>query len=606
MSFAITYASPTTPYYGGEISAISSPPSNVALDGVNYPIDLNEYRANGLRSFRDGVVASSQPSDNLFDADAGWWRYRFSWHWGEGQDVLDLEDTQSEYRYDNGVGVDPWTKYQICLLKDTELAEANASATIKLAVTDQHVYMAAGTTLKRSSDLSTWSSMTGTSGTINDLTSDGANVYACTDTAIYECVPASTAVNTITPTGVTNQYDYIHFVGNRLLASDGDILVDASGAALSTIYDHFQDAFRWTTAFTVGSRVYVGGYAGNRSQIYTTTTDDTGALLLSSEATDFFSGEQLNFGLSYGGQVVLCTSKGVRFATLGGDGTLTYGPLIDAPGSVVHAAAEGEFVWFNWEGHPAGGASGLGRLSLADFTDTLTPAYASDIYTTDGGAVDTTAVARFDNKTVFAVSGEGVYNEHATTYLTSGYLELGELYYGTVEDKSLMEFKVRTDELETGESITTLIRNGETGATVVTGTSSTVGSNGVVVDADGDQVNYATVKLTLGSDGTSSPCIRQWRGRAYPVVPSGDEWIVPLVIHRRVVVGDGAGQILALDPWTEVERLKELRRSRAIITYQEGNHAWRVRIDNYEVMPSKWTDDGDWLEVTMKLRLLSV
>ena len=50
----------------------------------------------------------------------------------------------------------------------------------------------------------------------------------------------------------------------------------------------------------------------------------------------------------------------------------------------------------------------------------------------------------------------------------------------------------------------------------------------------------------------------------------------------------------------------ELRRERAIILYQEGNHAWRVRIDNYEVVPMKWTDDGDWLEVTMKLRLLSV
>lgn len=605
MSFTITYSDPATPYYGGSIVAIPNPPTNVALDGIRYPIDLKEYDAGGLPSLRDGVVASSEPSDNLFDPTAGWWRYGFSWHHGAGQRVRDLGDDTDAARYYESVGINPWTRFQACLLNDVEQVLAISAATPKIAVTATHIYVTDGTALKRSADMSTWDTMSGTSGTIVDITSDGVNAYACTTTAIYECVVGSTTVNDITPTGVTNQFDHIHYVNNFLLVSDGDLLRDASGAALDTIKDHFQDGFRWTVAFTVGSRIYVGGYAGNRSQIFTLVTDSSGVISLSSEAADFFAGELLNDAISYGGSVILATSKGVRFATLSQDGTLTYGPVIDAPGNVVSVFADAGFAWFSWTNHPSGKA-GIGRLSLTEFVDTLQPAYATDIYGDSSASGAVTAVARFSNKTVYAVASDGLMAEDTTTKLTTGYIEIGELYYGTVEDKSLMTFQVRTEELAANEAVTVQLYNGETGELVEFGSSSIVGSNGVVVDAEGATVLRMTGRITLTGDGSSTPCIRQWRGRAYPIVPAGDVWIVPLIIHSSVIVGEGQGEILSMDPWTEVERLKSKRRSRQIVTYQEGNHAFRVRIENYKVEPKKWTDDGDWLEVTMKLTLISV
>jgi hypothetical protein len=439
---------------------------------------------------------------------------------------------------------------------------------------------------------------------VTGITSDGTNAYICTTGHIYEAVLASAAVNDITATGMSGSLSNIQFVGNRLLVSEEDKLQDVSGAAASLVRDHFQDAFRWTVAFQVGSRIYVGGYAGNRSQIFTTTTDDTGALILSAEAADFFSGEQLRAGISYGGQVILASNKGVRFSVLSADGTLEYGPLISAPGDVLSLSAEGRFVYFTWENHLSGG-SGVGRIALDEFVDTLQPAYASDIYTMDVDAA-VTAVQRFSDRTCFAVSGDGVYADNPGTYVTSGYIEIGELYFGTVEDKSLGQFEVRVNELAASETVTMSLTNSETATTIDSGTVSTLSSTGLVLDADGEQANRVTARITLAGPGTTSPCLRHWRGRAYPIAPTTEEWLVPLIIQSSVVIGDGAGQQFSMDPWEQVNRLKEHWRAKDTIMYQEGDHAFRVRIDNYEIKPHKWTDDGDWLEVTMTLRLLSL
>lgn len=601
--FALTFFNSSTVFYGGELISIRNLPTTVALDGTYYVIDLTQYEAGGLPSFRSGVVASEELNDNLFDPTAGWWRYGFSWIGGAGQKVRDLGETNLS-RYYSSVGIDPWTQYEACLLNSTETIRAATSGQ-KIAVTSGFLYLADGTSLYRTADLTSWSTMTGTSGVINDLTSDGVNVYACTDSQIYECVPGSTAVNTITPTGLTNQFDYIHFAGNYLLVSDGDLLRDASKAALSTLWDHFQDGFRWTVAFNIGSRVYAGGYAGNRSQIFTTASDENGDLVLSAEAADFFADELINDAISYGGAVLLGTNRGIRYATLSADGTLTYGPLIEAPGNVTSVFAEGQFAWFSWQNH-ASGKAGIGRLSLGNFVDTLQPAYASDVYSSASNANETTSVVRFLNRTIFGVENTGLFGTVASSYVQSGTIEIGELYFGTVEDKSLMEFQARCAELAANESMEIELFDGASGASIKKSLINSVGSTGVVADAQGRKVNQVKITITLNGDGTSSPCLRQWRGRAYPIVPSGELWIVPLMIVSSTVGGDGEGQVLTMNPWEQVELLKEKRRSRQIVTYQEGNHAFRVRIENFKVEPRKWTRDGDWLEVLMTLTLISV
>lgn len=605
MSFSHSLHLPSLPFYEGAVAAIDETPTSVALGGIQYLIDLKEYRYQGIPALKDaGAVQGGEPSDQMFDTQGSWWRYRLSFHHGAGQRVADLDaEVADRFRFASSRGVDPFEKYQACLIHATAKVLDVAADDIFMATTATHVYVSDGSVVKRSADLVVWDAITGLSGTVVGITSDGTNVYIATTNDIF-AVGSGLAASDFTTATPSTAYNNIAFVANRLLVGDGNRIAEVGTTSLTNIYTHFQTAFRWTTIFNVGSRIYLGGFSGNRSELFSATTTDAGALVLAAEAASFFAGELLRTALAYGGSVILGTSEGVRFATLGADGTLQYGPLIDAPGDTRALAAQGRFAWFGWETFPDAG-SGLGRLALDTFADTLQPAYASDIFTDDVNG-DIMAAARFKDRTVFAVKSEGVYASDPVDWVEAGYIEIGELYFGTVEDKSVTEARARVDPLEDGESVTIEMYNAETAELLASGTATATDDVGVVVNAEGSAVNRMTMRITLGGDGSSEPCLRHWRVRAYPIVPGTEEWLVPLIIHSRVIVGAGEGEVASYDPWVEVERIRGYWRSRQVITYQEGDHSFRVRVDNLQVGAAKWTDGGEWFEVTCTVRLLSV
>lgn len=598
----------TTPFYGGgapwftgEYSLDGQLPFTVTLDGRDYPIDLTEYRHNGLAKFREGVVTSSEPNDQLFNSQGAWWRYRYSWHLGAGQEIADLDDEARPERYADSRRVNPWERYQICLQPTTERVLAVTAAAISMIATSQYVYVSDGTGVKRSADLSTWTAITGLSGTVNDMTTDGINCYIATSAGVYT-VGSSVAASATSTAMPTTGFDRIAFVGNRLLVGDANIIGELTPTTLDAFYTHYQASFRWTSIFQVGSRIYVGGYAGNRSELFSITTLADGSLAISAEASTFFIGELLNAALSYGGAVILATTKGVRFATLAQDATLQYGPLIEAPGNSKCVTAEGRFAWFGWEAIESGRA-GVGRMALDEFVDVAQPPYAADISTPDdSGAV--MAVTRFGGKTLFAVSADGVYAPD-TGYELEGYVTSGAVTFGTVEDKSLSQIRVAFDALDVGESVQVIITD-RAGLELGEQTNAADGADELTLDVAGGETSRAFVELVLRSDGTSTPCVSQWRLRGYPVAPGTEEWLVPLIIHSDVNVNDGQGQRMSIDPWTAVERIREKWLSGAVVLYREGDHATRVRIDNFQIATADWRDGSDWFEVTCVVRLLSV
>lgn len=604
MSFSYPLVNPSTPYYDGAATVGDIAPTAVGIAGREYPIDMPKYRHRGLPSFRDSVVSGAEPSDQQFDVQAARWRARHSFHAGAGQQVIDLEDDANPSQFYASRGIDPWTKFQACLLPDVEQVKAVALDGLMIAVTGTHVYARTGTQqVQFTADLVTWTTVTGMAAEdIVDLTSDGTSCYIATTGHIYSSNGG--AASSVTSASPTSSFNKLAFVANRLLAGDGELLVEVGASTLDTIYDHYQSAFRWTVMFAVGSRIYVGGYAGNRSELFTTLVLDDGSIVKSSEAASFFPGELLNDAMSYGGVVILATSKGVRLGSLGSDSSLQYGPLIDDPGNVQALAAEGRFVWFGWESFPETG-SGLGRMALDEFTETLAPAFATDVFTEDV-TDDVVAAGRFNNRTLFAVAGDGIYATDPGTYVTDGWLDTGEVYFGTVENKSVSEMRAQTAPLATGQAVTVVMSDAENGVSIADGSSSSVGSVGVAVNAEGEIVNRISARITLTGPGTSTPCLRQWRARAYPIGPPFEEWIVPLIIDDVVIIGSGQGQHKSYDVWDEVERIKGFWQSREVVTYSEGQHAHRVRIDNFEFMPSGWRDDADWLKGILVVRLLSV
>jgi hypothetical protein len=589
-------------FFGGSISSTRPIPYTVQLDGMDLPIETAEYRHNGIKTLRDGVVTSDQPDDSQYNSEGAWWRYQVGWQRGAGLDVQDFGERADPLRFRSSKGVDPWQDNELCLLPATAKVRDNAAVTPKLFATGNHVYAAFGTTMDRSADMSSWAAITGLTGTINDISTDGTDVYVATTTHIYRITPASVAATALTVD--TANYNSVAFVSNRLLAGSANILYEiASGGTRDAIYTHFQAAFRWTTIFAVGSRIYVGGYAGNRTELYALTADENGDLIRTADAAPFAFNELLNKAISYAGSVLLLTNLGLRFATLSGDGSITFGPLISAPGNVVDASAEGRFVWFTWQNFPDGGC-GVGRLALDLDVGQLQPAYASDVYTADANAA-ATGVCRYLGRTVFAVPNQGIYATSPTDKVTEGWVESGEIYFGTVEEKAITNALVVTSPIGAGQSVSATITD-HTGATLGSGTVTETNARGVEISLDGQTADWVRVRIDLASSGGTAMCVYRWRLRGFPVVPAVDEWIVPLIVHRHVVVNDSTGQILSLDQLAVCERLKDRWRSKKVIAYREGKRTYRVRIDNFEQSVREWDDSSDFFDVVFRVRLISV
>lgn len=603
MSFAPTFLGPSPTFFDGQFSDVAVMPYTVNLDGTDYLMDLSEYRHNGIARFREGVINSGEPNDQLYDTQGAWWRYRISWHQGADQDVADLDETGVPARFNASRGVDVWEKYKACLLNTTQEVLAVEAVAIFMAATGQHVYVSDGPDVKRSSDLITWNTVTGLAGTVTGMTTDGTSVYIATTTNIYTVAPASVASSLTTSAAAPGGgYGKVAFVSNRLIAGAANVIYEVKVATIDAVYTHFQPAFRWTAIFNVGSRIYMGGFAGNRSELYTTSTTDVGVLILAAEAASFFSGELINDALSYGGQVILATSEGVRFASLTGDGTLTYGPLLDDMGSSRCLAAQGRFVYFGWDQFPGVGC-GVGRLALDEFVNTLQPAYATDVFT-ELDDDDIMAVARFGGRTLFAVSGAGVYATDLAAYVTEGYIDSGDITFGTVEDKSLSTMRARFAKLGAGQSVRVEISD-EINAQVSAKTITTLNAEELTLELQTRVVERARVRVLLRGNGTSTPCLRQWRLRAYPIAPTTEEWLVPLIIRSQVVVNDSDGQALSMDPWVQTAHIRKLWEESRIVLYKEGDHAFRVRIDNFQIGAVEWRDGSDWMEVNCTVRLLT-
>ena len=565
-------------------------PSTITLDGYTFTVDMKEWRSGPQDTFRDNISQTDEPNDTLFNARGAWSRYRYSWHQGSGQTLADLDEDALNFRFESSYGVDWSTEYGLSLIQGVTQSKTAAGSNLLLCLTCDYTFLADGTALYRTADFVSWTTMTAPGGTIQALSTDGVDLYVATTTVAVKYVGAATT-STAFATPVTGDCTNIAFCANRLLLAKGHILYEVAGTgALTTIRTHFQSAFRWKAMFNIGSRIYVGGVAGCRSELYSLTTDSAGALVQSQEAASFPPGEHLRTAVSSAGVVMICTSKGVRVADVTGDGTLTYGPLLSGPGEVQAAVIDAQYGYVGWA-DMGGGRCGLGRLVLDEDLQALQPAYGTDVYQTAAQAA-VTGVVRMDDITAFAVQGAGVWATTANTFATEGEVQSGKLTFGTVEPKALIGMTVRFEPLKPDEAITATISD-ENGVNIGSGTISTDGATSLEIDLGGEQVRYCKVRLLLSGNGTTTPTVQHWRLRAYPIPPPVMQWVLPLVAHERVVVGLGEGHMQSLDLDEVHTWIEGLWGERRYTYFRHGRRSYRVRVDNFEWRPRKWTDQGE-------------
>lgn len=577
-------------------------PNTITLDGYTFAVDLKEWDSGPLDTFRDTIVTNDQPNDTLFNARGAWARYRYSWHHGSGQSLGDIDTDADNFRSLSSYGIDWKTRYQLRLLHAAQKNQTIASSTPVMCQSGIYVFVADGTTLYRSSDLITWTAMTAPGGTINALASDGTDLYVATTTKLTRYLGSGTTDSPFgTPINVAT--DNVAFCSGRLLAGHANVLKEVAAAGTeTTIKTHYQAAFRWTTIFNIGSRIYIGGFSGTRSELHTVSTDSAGALVQSQEAAPLPNGELLRTGVSFAGAAILCTSNGVRVAEVSGDGTLTYGPLINDVGDVRCACADGQYVFTGWTNQP-GGRSGVARLVMDDEVRPLQPAYGTDIASTDAVAT-VFGVARLNGQTCFVTAANGIWVESLTVFEGGGHIDSGRLSFGTVELKGLVQMTVVFAPLNVTEVVTCKVYDDD-GTLIGSGNQATQNATSLEIDLHGAQASFCSVVIEISGPGNSSPTIYRWRMRAYPIPPAVLQWTLALQVYERTLVNIGEGQIQSMNAEDVHRWIEQLAASRRLTVLRIGTRVYHVRVETFKWRDAAWATEGDGPEGKLFIQLIA-
>ena len=567
----------------------------VAINGRPYLVDLkaNSFQRQYDARVRDSVDQSAEPGESAINPQGLWRRSQSSWHYGAGQTYGDTADAEA-FRFNTSKGVDVWSKGEATLLKDTTQVLADAASTLQALTVGTRLYVGTGGDVKYTTNLSTFTNCTSEpAGNVGGMATDGFNVFvAFASHGVHKATTSTDAFSSYISGSDT--FVNLRYVKGRLMASeDNDVYnFTSSGGPGSPLFSHANTGFRWVGFAGGQNHIYMGGFAGNQSLVYRTTIKaDATSLDTPIVALELPAGEIITGLDSYLDFVLIGTTKGIRVATSDTNGNLVSGPLIQIGSSVTSFSGEGRFVWFNWTNFD-GTSTGLGRLDLGVFISTNQPAYASDLMVTTQGAVS--SVNTINSRPVFVVVGSGIYVEHATDLVASGYLESGIYRWGVPDAKFVPKWDLRCRPLNGSVTLSIKTDGGSyhdfQAFTLSGGKEKTI--NGLE-----DRVFEAEVKLTLGRSATSntvSPEVTRWMGRAYAAPLRSQIFSVPLIMHHKLNI---RGREYFQDVDNEMRFLRDLVDTPRIITYQENEETFSVIVENvqFEVLDdSNVHNRWDW------------
>jgi hypothetical protein len=624
----------------------------VELDGVSYLVDARQYGRTTVPALREQRDTSGEAGENALDTSGAWTRSQTDWSYGAGQTHFDLADSDRR-RFNTSVGVDVWTKGEATLLPITETGANTPTFTTGDIITErvtnaagtEYLYVANGTSLYLSSNPAaaspTWTTIT-VGGTTTSITSDGTNVYL----GFGGVIVAEQSVIGSSSTSAFGSLDpnLIKIVAGRVIAADDNAIyeLDAAGAKASSSLDY---------SLPLASSVWVDVDAGPGGIYAAANTEETGAVyhigVSSTDGTlstptiagELPRGEKINAILVYGPVLCIASSKGFRTALIDTNSNgVTIGPVIETGGEAYELEADGQFVWWG---------SGYGntfRADLTRFTDTLVPAYASDLISAaSASATDLVkGVTRLNNggspKLFLGVvsGGAAVLQRESRTgeKVASGTLNIGECSWSTVAPKLLRSVTVRQDRAQytfgevdyratgidyrhstydyRGDPLSSFLGTLTFAATNDANVTDTLTlTSGVPADftfATQSSVSYEFV-ITLtrdGSDTTKGPIVGDWLTFAIATPSRVDEIILPIVLHRQVLTSRNSGAPATFDSGSIFSTLRQRMESGVTLTYKEGTRSENVTIDRISMSPDRLSDDGEWWEGILTVRLLTV
>jgi len=458
---------------------------------------------------------------------------------------------------------------------------ADAAATLRALTVGTRLYVATGTTIKYTTDLSTFTTCTGgLTGANAGITTNGFDVFVAETGAGVKKVTTSSDAVASWVTG-TDTWANLSYVKGRLMASLDNAVYNfvnsVSAAPSAALYTHINSGFRWVGFAGGQNHIYMGGFAGNQSLIYRSTIKaDATALDTPIVAAELPAGEIITSLDSYLNYILIGTTDGIRLATSDVDGNLVVGALIDINGSVLSFSGNGRFVWFNWTNFDTT-STGLGRLDLGVFIASNQPAYASDLMVTAQGTVS--SVNTFNGRPVFVVVSTGVYVEHATNLVSTGYFESGVYRWGVPDAKFIPKWDLRCRPLD--GSITLAVKSDGGSYDSFQAYTLVDGKEKTITGLE-DKIFEAEIKITLArssTDSTAGPELTRWMGRAYAAPLRSQIFSVPLLMYHKLNV---RGREYFQNVSDEMDFLRDMVDNPRIVTYQEDQSTFSVIIENVQ------------------------
>lgn len=583
------------PFFSGAATAEASlVPGRfpIAINGHPYTLNTDPqaieaygeaFKEESLPLLRSQADQASRPGEASLSPIQFWRRSQDTWHGGAGQSMLD-RDISDPARFNTSKGINPWTRYQLGLLNAATNVRASAASNLVSLTAGSRYYVADGATLTSTADLATFTTTTGVPAAPATMLATNGNVLY----AAYGASGVYSVAGTVGTSYVTGTVSSVGYAKGRLLVGAANLLYNpiAAGALGSPFHTVPDTAWTWT-AFAEGNAfIYAAGFVGTVSRIYRITITPDGTVLAPGiVAATLPTGERVRSMFGYLGYLVIGTDKGVRFATAGSTGDLTLGALIPTPGPVHCLDATDRFVWFGWSTFDAT-SSGLGRMDLSVVSDSLAPAYASDLMGTGLGAVRGTGL--IGDRRLFTVDAVGTFAEQ-TTPVQSGYLTSGQINYGISDPKIPVLVDLKHAPLPEGASVSVSLSTDRAvpstiGGSTVPGSVSPAES----IATGARRAEEVELTFTLTASATT-PVLTRWTLLAYPAPPGASVYTLPLMLATTIYTHRESEY--AVDVPREYNFLRALHDSREIVSIQVGSVTFEGILEEFIWLPHHHTAD---------------
>ena len=554
---------------------------DISFDNLPFMLKISNqdpYRRETAQYRKDQFDNSNEPGEQSL---SGWWiRSQTSWHNGSGIKFYEpgTDYQHVSHRFKDSRGVDVWTVGEASLLPEvfhayTGTAGINA-ATGRNGSSDclvsgdsngvlKRVTLNGDTTATTGNFVKTATSYpdghSGSNYPFYSVTTDGSTYYAMCSRCIHKGTIGTLASDAVffkhSATDTANAF--IKYAKGYVLAGTGATIgvLDTTAAATSGTHTtgaadtmsnkkvHINSSWVWNDATAGTNAVYVSGNGGNNGEVWQVLFDDTATVnaLDMAGATMVLSlpdGETVNSIHYYLGFLAVGTNAGIRIcpvtATANGS-YVTMGPLLIELDNATNGFAEkGSYLYAATSALEENGAYTHGvliRIDLSQQFDDGTFAYAYDLeyrssVNTEGEAPFTATNSVFnevyvlDDRLVCVVEEDGsgeLQVEHSTRKRDTGWLETGQIRYGTSEPKFFKYIKLNGDiSSDDSVDINTITENGTSYDLFSAGIEQINTEVGIISPSSKQETLGFKFTLNNNSPYTNTPKITSYQVKAIP------------------------------------------------------------------------------------------